>query len=205
LDSKVNLEEENVKERIIRTSWSLFSSKGFDKTTLNDIITKANISKGTFYYYFRSKDTLLNTLSVIFDEEYRKVEERTPEELDSFEKLMFLNYEIHTYIGENIDSSLLASQYSAQLTNNDESNLLDKNRYYFTILTKIIEEGQRKNELRSDLSVSEMVRLYGLCERAIVTDWCMNNGSYSLGEYSRKVMPLLCGKFRAEKDASSEN
>ena len=205
MDSKVNLEEENVKERIIRTSWSLFSSKGFDKTTLNDIITKANISKGTFYYYFRSKDTLLNTLSVIFDEEYRKVEERTPEELDSFEKLMFLNYEIHTYIGENIDSSLLASQYSAQLTNNDESNLLDKNRYYFTILTKIIEEGQRKNELRSDLSVSEMVRLYGLCERAIVTDWCMNNGSYSLGEYSRKVMPLLCGKFRAEKDASSEN
>ncbi len=205
MDSKVNLEEENVKERIIRTSWSLFSSKGFDKTTLNDIITKANISKGTFYYYFRSKDTLLNTLSVIFDEEYRKVEERTPEELDSFEKLMFLNYEIHTYIGENIDSSLLASQYSAQLTNNDESNLLDKNRYYFTILTKIIEEGQRKNELRSDLSVSEMVRLYGLCERAIVTDWCMNNGSYSLGEYSRKVMPLLCGKFRVEKDASSEN
>ncbi len=195
---KLQPEEENVKERIIRTSWSLFSQKGFDKTTLNDIITTANISKGTFYYYFRSKDTLLNTLSVIFDEEYRKVEERMPADMDSFGKLMFLNYEVHTYIGETIDSSLLASQYSAQLTNNDESNLLDKNRYYFTLLTKIIEEGQRKQELRSDLSVSEMVRLYSICERAIVTDWCMNNGSYSLGDYSRKVMPILFGKFRNE-------
>lgn len=195
---KLQPKEENVKERIIRTSWSLFSQKGFDKTTLNDIITTANISKGTFYYYFRSKDTLLNTLSVIFDEEYRKVEERMPADMDSFGKLMFLNYEVHTYIGETIDSSLLASQYSAQLTNNDESNLLDKNRYYFTLLTKIIEEGQRKQELRSDLSVSEMVRLYSICERAIVTDWCMNNGSYSLGDYSRKVMPILFGKFRNE-------
>lgn len=195
---KLQPEEENVKERIIRTSWNLFSQKGFDKTTLNDIITTANISKGTFYYYFRSKDTLLNTLSVIFDEEYRKVEERMPADMDSFGKLMFLNYEVHTYIGETIDSSLLASQYSAQLTNNDESNLLDKNRYYFTLLTKIIEEGQRKQELRSDLSVSEMVRLYSICERAIVTDWCMNNGSYSLGDYSRKVMPILFGKFRNE-------
>ena len=121
-----------------------------------------------------------------------------PADMDSFGKLMFLNYEVHTYIGETIDSSLLASQYSAQLTNNDESNLLDKNRYYFTLLTKIIEEGQRKQELRSDLSVSEMVRLYSICERAIVTDWCMNNGSYSLGDYSRKVMPILFGKFRNE-------
>ena len=68
--------EENIKERIIRKSWNLFSQKGFEKTTLNDIIMSAGISKGTFYYYFRSKDTLLNTLSVIFDEEYRNVEEQ---------------------------------------------------------------------------------------------------------------------------------
>ena len=92
--------EENIKERIIRKSWNLFSQKGFEKTTLNDIIMSAGISKGTFYYYFRSKDTLLNTLSVIFDEEYRNVEEQMPADLDSFEKLMYLNYKIHTYIGE---------------------------------------------------------------------------------------------------------
>lgn len=191
--------EENVKERIIRTSWNLFSKKGFEKTTLNDIITGAEISKGTFYYYFRSKDTLLNTLSVIFDEEYQSVEERMPENLDSFEKLMYLNYKIHTYIGDNFDYRLIANQYAAQLTKEDASNLLDKNRYYFTILNRIIDEGQRKGELRKDFTVSEIVKVYSLCERALVTDWCMNNGGYSLGEYSKRIMPLLFGKFRKEK------
>ena len=173
--------EENIKERIIRKSWSLFSQKGFEKTTLNDIIMSAGISKGTFYYYFRSKDTLLNTLSVIFDEEYRNVEEQMPADLDSFEKLMYLNYRIHTYIGENFDYRLIANQYAAQLTKEDASNLLDKNRFYFSILNRIIDEGQKSGELRDDLTVTEMVKLYGICERALVTDWCMNNGEYSLG------------------------
>ncbi len=190
--------EENIKERIIRTSWNLFSKKGFEKTTLNDIITDAKISKGTFYYYFRSKNTLLNTLAVIFDEEYMAIEARMPDGLDSFEKLMYLNYEIHTYIGENFDYQLIANQYAAQLTKENESNLLDKNRFYYSIITQIIDEGQRKGELRGDISVSEIVKLYSVCERALVTDWCMNNGNFSLGEYSKKVMPILFGKFRQE-------
>lgn len=188
--------EESIKERIIRKSWNLFSQKGFEKTTLNDIIMSAGISKGTFYYYFRSKDTLLNTLSVIFDEEYRNVEEQMPADLDSFEKLMYLNYRIHTYIGENFDYRLIANQYAAQLTKEDASNLLDKNRFYFSILNRIIDEGQKNGELRDDLTVTEMVKLYGICERALVTDWCMNNGEYSLGEYSKKMMPLLFGQCR---------
>ena len=188
--------EENIKERIIRKSWNLFSQKGFEKATLNDIIMSAGISKGTFYYYFRSKDTLLNTLSVIFDEEYRNVEEQMPADLDSFEKLMYLNYRIHTYIGENFDYRLIANQYAAQLTKEDASNLLDKNRFYFSILNRIIDEGQKNGELRDDLTVTEMVKLYGICERALVTDWCMNNGEYPLGEYSKKMMPLLFGQCR---------
>ena len=166
------------------------------KISKNDIIMSAGISKGTFYYYFRSKDTLLNTLSVIFDEEYRNVEEQMPADLDSFEKLMYLNYRIHTYIGENFDYRLIANQYAAQLTKEDASNLLDKNRFYFSILNRIIDEGQKNGELRDDLTVTEMVKLYGICERALVTDWCMNNGEYSLGEYSKKMMPLLFGQCR---------
>jgi len=194
----------NVKDRIIRVAWDLFSRKGFEETTLNDIIGAAGISKGTFYYYFRSKDILLNTLSVIFDGEYRKLEKTMPSEYDAFEQLMYLNYKLHSYIGENINCRLIANQYAAQLTREDESALLDKNRYYFTLLTRIIEEGQRRGELRSDISVSETVTVYSICEHALITDWCMNNGEYSLGEYSRKTMPLMFGQFRAEPGKAAE-
>ncbi|RCS23844.1 TetR/AcrR family transcriptional regulator [Phyllobacterium salinisoli] len=41
----------------------LFFSRGYDNTTINDIIGDAGISKGAFYHYFASKEALLEALA----------------------------------------------------------------------------------------------------------------------------------------------
>lgn len=47
----------NVKKRnVLLAAQRLFIEKGFRSTTVNDIIEEANISKGTFYNYFSSKN-----------------------------------------------------------------------------------------------------------------------------------------------------
>ena len=48
----------NLKERIIHESLRLFSLKGFLNTSIEDILAKANTSKGGFYNHFKSKDAL---------------------------------------------------------------------------------------------------------------------------------------------------
>lgn len=50
----------NKKAEIQEKAIQLFNEKGFDQVTLNDICAAASISKNTFYYYFDSKDSLLN-------------------------------------------------------------------------------------------------------------------------------------------------
>lgn len=77
------------------------------------------------------------------------------------------------------------------------SNLLDQNRFYYRLIYQIVEEGQKKGELRTDKSTQEIVRYYSMCERALVSDWCMNNGEYSLGEFSKEYMPIMFGSMRA--------
>ncbi|MFZ5633174.1 MAG: TetR/AcrR family transcriptional regulator [Bacillota bacterium] len=47
------------KKKILNSSIKLFSEKGIFKTTLGDIASDAGISKGTLFYYYRSKDELL--------------------------------------------------------------------------------------------------------------------------------------------------
>lgn len=190
-------EKMSVKERIIRSSWDLFYEKGFEDTTLNDIIEAADISKGTFYYYFRSKNTLLNTLSVLLDDEYMELEEELTDDMTAFDKLMYLNYKVHSYIGDKINYKLMANQYSSHLLNNEESNLLDKNRYYFQLTYRIVVDGQRKGELINHMTAAEIVNAYSMCERALVTEWCMSNGTIDLGEVSRVYMPMLFSAFRA--------
>ncbi len=181
-----------IRERIIETAWKLFHEKGFSETTINDIIRESEISKGTFYYYFRSKDNLLDTLSVILDSEYEKLAAELPDDMNSFDKLIRINYAVHTFINDNIDYRLLAYLYSSQITKDSAAtSLLDRNRFYFRFLEQIIEEGRRRGELTDELSVFESVKFYSLEERALVTDWCMNNANYHLGEYSRKMFPMM--------------
>ena len=186
----------DIREKIIDASWELFHEKGFGETTINDIIRKADISKGTFYYYFRSKDNLLDTLSEILDREYERLEKEEPEGMNAFEKLIWLNSECHTFIEKTIDYRLLAYLYSSQIVKDETSSLLDRNRYYFRYVERIMEEGRRNGELTDSMTVSEMVKFFALGERALITDWCMNNGRISLGEYSRKTFPIMMSGLR---------
>lgn len=47
---------------ILRVAAELFADKGYSAATVNDVVTHAGIAKGTFYYYFASKDALLEAL-----------------------------------------------------------------------------------------------------------------------------------------------
>lgn len=183
---KGNIMASDIRARIIESAWKLFHEKGFGDTTINDIIREADISKGTFYYYFRSKDNLLDTLSDVLDSEYERLAKELPDDMDAFDKLVKLNYDVHSFINDNIDYRLLAYLYSTQIVKDHSSSLLDRNRFYFRLLEQIIEEGRKNGELTDELSVAETVKFYGMQERALITDWCMNNGNYHLGEYSKK-------------------
>lgn len=188
-----------IRARIIETAWRLFHEKGFGETTINDIIRETGISKGTFYYYFRSKDNMLDTLSDILDSEYQKLSSELTDDMDAFDKLVMLNYKVHSFINDNIDYRLLAYLYSTQIVKDHSSSLLDRNRFYFRLLEQIIEDGRMKGELTDELSVSESVKYYSLEERALVTDWCMNNGDYHLGEYSKKMFPMMIMGLKKQK------
>mgnify|MGYP000223763063 CR=1 FL=1 len=48
------------RERIINASKQLFSQKGYDATRVNDIAKAANVNKALIYYYFKSKEDILD-------------------------------------------------------------------------------------------------------------------------------------------------
>ena len=137
----------DMKSRIIDAAWKLFREKGYENTTLDNILEEAQIAKGSFYYYFKGKGDLLATWSDILDEKYEKLEKELKPEMDSFKKLLFLNREIHAMIEDIISPQLIGSMYAEQLQGKGYRHLLDTNRVYFRLITRIIEEGQRSGEI----------------------------------------------------------
>ena len=47
---------------IMRAAEKLFKKEGYAKTSVESIIKKVGIAKGTFYYYFKAKDEILKAL-----------------------------------------------------------------------------------------------------------------------------------------------
>ena len=189
----------NTKGRIVSAAWSLFYRQGYDNTTVEEIIAESGTSKGSFYHYFEGKDALLSSLSYLFDEKYEELADQLPEEMDCFEVLMFLNRELFSMIENSISLDLLARLYSSQLVTRGEKHLLDHNRTYYKLLRRIVSEGQRRGQLRSDVTVNEMVRVYAMCERALIYDWCLSDGSYSLMHYGRTMLPRFMDSFRVKE------
>lgn len=181
----------NTKGKIITAAWDLFYEQGYEDTTIEEIIDKSGTSKGSFYHYFEGKDALLGSLSYIFDEEYEKLQNEIVDDTHSFDKLLYLNIRLFSMIEERIDIDLLTRLYSTQLVTKGEKHLLDNKRLYYKLLRKIVSEGQKKGELTEEMSVNEIVKLYAMCERSLLYDWCLCNGDYSLKNYAKTAMPML--------------
>lgn len=60
----------NTKERLIMAALDLFSVKGYDGTTVEDIAKHVGIKAPTLYKYFRGKEELMQQLGERFDGEY---------------------------------------------------------------------------------------------------------------------------------------
>lgn len=59
---KLEEKKKEKKENIFVTAFELFTSKGFQKTSISDIVNKAGVAKGTFYLYFKDKYDIRNKL-----------------------------------------------------------------------------------------------------------------------------------------------
>ncbi|WP_276936081.1 TetR/AcrR family transcriptional regulator, partial [Dielma fastidiosa] len=54
---------EQTVEKILEVSLKLFSEKGYEKTTMQDIVNALGMSKGAIYHHFKSKEELVDAVS----------------------------------------------------------------------------------------------------------------------------------------------
>ncbi len=189
----------NTRMKIVNAAWALFYKYGYDNTTVEDIVYESRTSRGSFYHYFKGKDELLSTLSSVFDSKYEELENSLPQDSGALGKLLFLNRELFRHIENSVSMDLLARLYSSQLVSAGDRNLLDRSRTYYRLLRAIIIEGKENGEFDPEIPADEIVRAYAMCERALISDWCLSNADYSLAREGETMLPRLLKGFTAEK------
>ena len=59
---KVDANKQLKENSLLKTAFEFFTTKGFSKTSIADIVNKAGVAKGTFYLYFKDKYDIRNRL-----------------------------------------------------------------------------------------------------------------------------------------------
>ena len=59
---KVEANKQRKENSLLNTAFDFFTTKGFSKTSISDIVAKAGVAKGTFYLYFKDKYDIRNRL-----------------------------------------------------------------------------------------------------------------------------------------------
>ena len=87
--ARITKEYHERKNEILDTAQEIFLTKGYKQTSVESIIKKVGVAKGTFYYYFKSKEDLLDKLVKRMADkiqiEIKKIVKKT--DLDAISKL----------------------------------------------------------------------------------------------------------------------
>ena len=66
--------ESDMKERIFEAAFELFSTKGYDKVSLNEVVQKAGVSKGGLFHHFDSKYSLARDTLIWWAREHMELD-----------------------------------------------------------------------------------------------------------------------------------
>ncbi|MDY5997469.1 MAG: TetR/AcrR family transcriptional regulator [Erysipelotrichaceae bacterium] len=69
---RVSKDSEERKQELIDTAEKLFSEKGIANTAISAIVKELNVAQGLFYYYFKSKDDVIEAISKKYNDEFKR-------------------------------------------------------------------------------------------------------------------------------------
>ncbi|MDO7487149.1 helix-turn-helix domain-containing protein [Peribacillus frigoritolerans] len=181
---KKQLRGEKTREKILKISLKLFSEKGYDKVTVDEIVKKAAHQKGHFTNTFQQNRTFFSVRFIEVDNYYREVFRSFPVDMDATEKLFIFIRKLMRFLEEEMGKDLMKVIYSSALDSKEHTYFLNSNRSLFQIIRSLIEEAKEQNDIDTDQSVTEISQLITQSLMGIIYHWGLNNSEQSLESLS---------------------
>jgi TetR/AcrR family transcriptional regulator, repressor for uid operon len=185
-----------VKERIIQSAVECFSKYGLDRTRMDDIAQKADLSKGTLYLYFKSKEDLFyviceNNLKVL-KEQLSQIFSTTKEDLVSSAEQFYENF----HKEEKRESEKVFCEIIAESARNPrlQKILYTQRIKTFNVvreyLDRQIEKGFFKKDTDTEAIASGFVALY---DGLIASEFLGVSVNHSKRSWRKTVRAIITG------------
>ncbi len=152
------VDKEQKRSEIATVAIKLFSVKGFEKTSIQDIANEAGIGKATFYHYFKTKNELLNQVSIEIINEFQNTMNDSFMLFEDPDKKIIAIFEQTLSLVEGTMAELFIVYMELFLIDMKDNNYGDFMAIFKEMLmdfrvitTAFIEEGKNKKIYRNDI------------------------------------------------------
>lgn len=185
--SKRKIQAAKTKKRIYEAAQNLIIKHGIENVSVDSIVKAAEVSKGTFYVHFESKDSLvadlINDYTNMADMDYKSFLMTVSGRDSVLDILVLLAEKISDFIHSNIGVENMRVLYKGHLTKTiNTASAMDYNRELYKLFTEVLERGVRQGELREDIPVDSLAKHLILGIRGITFEWCIRYPDFNLKE-----------------------
>lgn len=177
------------KKKIITCGKRLILSKGFDNITVDAISKAANITVGTFYYYFKSKDDLLFELMPKVEDYFASAEAKQAREASSCERIV----SYFSYFSMELFNQNSADFLRKVFVSEKALLMLDQDRIHPAV--QLIVDGQSRGEITHSCSAEYIAKTIFSSTRGICQHWATHPDSFNLFETTRDIVQRLVHSF----------
>ena len=130
---------ERRKQELLKIAYQMFIEKGYECTSIDEIIAEAGIAKGTYYYYFESKEaTLEAVIDMMIEEEVGRAKEVLAASLPVPRKLVSVIYSLRPAQGEQVIVKALVAKENIVMHEKTNRRIVEE---AVPLLTEVVREG----------------------------------------------------------------
>lgn len=165
---------ERRKQELLKIAYRMFIQKGYEETSIDEIIAEAHIAKGTYYYHFSSKEaTLEEVINMMINDEVERAKAVLSAPIPIPQKLVGVITSLRPEQGETNISDALNQKENIIMHEKISRRIVDE---AVPLLAEVVSEGIAQGLFACD-HIEERVRMILIMSRHL-----FDNGNFTEGD-----------------------
>ena len=156
---------------LLMIAYDMFLTQGYENTSIDEIIAKAQIAKGTYYYYFQSKEQMLEeVIDMMIENETKMAEQIIRTDIPVPQKIVGILTSMKPTEEEQPIKNTLFQDENVLMHHKVRKKLIDT---LTPLLSEVIKEGVNEGIFECD-NIPERVKML-----LIISDGTFNEGTFT--------------------------
>ncbi|GAA4143792.1 TetR/AcrR family transcriptional regulator [Actinomadura keratinilytica] len=190
----------SIPDRLLAVATRLFAEKGYESTSVQEIVAAAGVTKGAMYHYFGAKDDLLYEIyHRLLGLQTRRLREFAGGTGPVEERLRAAAVDVLSTSFQYLDEFIVFFRSMHMLPKERRRAVRAERRRYHEEFRALVEEGQREGVFRADVPADLSVHyFFGAVHQ--VSTWYRQDGPLDARQISEYYVDLFLNGLRARPE-----